>query len=409
MTIYVGESDSWRGRSLYMSILETLRKSGLAGATVVRGSAGFGAHSRIHPWQIERLSSDLPIMIAVVDSPENIDKALALVKPMVKEGLIVVEDIEIVKYTHRDLQPLPADIPVSAVMTRDVTTVTPETAVKRVIELLLGQLFKAVPVVDEAQHVVGIITEDDLLRKAGMPARLAIAGRLEREDLRNFLAQVREEKIAQHIMTPSVTTVHEDEALGHVAQQMLQQDQKRFPVVDARDRLVGMVSRLDVLRAVAGNGRGEQEHAVAPRQGQTLGELMTPIVPTVYINDDLVDALQQMLKTNSTYVVVLDEQQRAAGVITESDLVARVAPVMRHSILHAIADRVMGTGLMRGHALARDVMSEQVLSASRETTVPEAITLMLRDGRKRIVIVDDAGHPVGMIDRQTLLAASLGL
>ena len=81
---------------------------------------------------------------------------------------------------------------------------------------------------------------------------------------------------------------------------------------------------------------------------------------------------------------------------------------MRRSMLHAIADRVMGTGLMRGHALARDIMSGHVLSAPSETSVPEAIALMLREGRKRIVVVDNVGHPIGVVGRQTLLAASLG-
>lgn len=410
LVIYVGESDTWRGRSLYMSILETLRKGGIAGATVMRGHAGFGAHSLIHTWRIERLSMDLPMVITVIDSPENIDKALSLVKPMVREGLITVEDVEIVKYTHRYLQPLPADRPVSTIMTRNVTTVTPDTPVRQVIELLLGQLFKAVPVVDDRQHVIGIITEEDLLEKVEMPARLTVAGRLEQADLREFLAQIRHEKTAQHIMSQPVITVGDNDALGHVAQQMVEHNFTRFPVVDAEKRLVGMVSRLDILRAVAGDGVGEpeQEHAPAPNPGQMLGEIMTPGVPSVYINDDLVDVLQQMLKTNIRYVVVLDEQQRAAGVITEGDLVARVAPVMRRNILRAIAERVMGTGLMRGHALARDIMSEHVLTAPQETNVPDAIALMLQQGRKRIVVVDDAAHPIGIVDRQTLLAATLG-
>ncbi|HML20961.1 MAG TPA: DUF190 domain-containing protein [Aggregatilinea sp.] len=408
LVIYVGESDTWRGRSLYMSILETLRKGGIAGATVMRGHAGFGAHSLIHTWRIERLSMDLPMVITVVDSPENIDKALALVKPMVREGLITVEDVVIVKYTHRYLQPLPADRLVSAIMTRNVTTVTPDTPARQVIELFLGQLFKAVPVVDDERHIIGIITEEDLLEKVEMPAHLAVVGRLEQEDLQEFLAQIRHEKTARHIMTQPVSTVNEDDALGHVAQQMVERNFTRFPVVDAEKRLVGMVSRLDILRAVAGNGAGEQEQAPAPKPGRTLGEIMTPGVPSVYINDDLVDVLQQMLKTNIRYVVVLDEQQRAAGVITEGDLVARVAPVMRRNMLRAITERVMGTGLMRGHALARDIMSERVLTALQETSVLDAIALMLREGRKRIVVVDDAGHPIGIVDRQTLLAASLG-
>ncbi|MBI5960466.1 MAG: DUF190 domain-containing protein [Chloroflexi bacterium] len=408
LVIYVGESDSWRGRSLYLSILETLRKSGMAGATVTRGQAGFGAHSRIHTWQVERFSMDLPMVITVVDTLENIEKALDVVKPMVREGLITLEDVEIVKYTHRYLQPLPADRPVSDIMTREITAVAPDTPAVQVVELLLGKLFKAVPVIDDRQRVVGMITEDDLAERAGMPARLTVAGRLETDDLREFLAQVSHEKTARDIMTQPVYTVQDHAALGHVVQQMVERDLTRFPVVDAEGKLVGMVSRLDMLRAVAGNSGGEQELAPAPKPGQTLGEIMTPVVPSVTINDDLVDVLQQMLKTNIRYVVVLDEQQRAAGVITEGDLVARVAPVVRRRLLRAITNRVMGTGLMRGYALARDIMSEHVLSAPQETGIPEAIALMLREGRKRIVVVDDVQHPIGIVDRQTLLAASLG-
>lgn len=408
LVIYVGESDSWRGRSLYMSILETLRKSGMAGATVMQGHAGFGAHSRIHTWQIERFSLDLPMVITVVDTAENIARALEIIKPMVREGLITLEDVEIIKYTHRYLQPLPADRPVSEIMTRDIVTVSPDTPAVQVVELLLEKLFKAVPVVDEGRHVVGIITEDDLAERAGMPARLAVAGRLETDDLREFLSQVSREKTARDIMTQPVATLRDHEALGYVVQQMIERDLTRFPVVDAENRLVGMVSRVDMLRAAAGSSGGEQEQVPAPKPGRTLGEIMTPGFPAVYVNDDLVDVLQQMLKTNIRYVVVLDEQQRAAGVITEGDLVARVAPVMRRSILRAVADRVMGTGLLRGHALARDIMSEHVLSAPQETSVPDAIALMLREGRKRVVVVDNDGHPLGIVDRQTLLAASLG-
>lgn len=122
LSIYLGESDTWQGHLLYMGILETLRKAGLAGATVTRGLAGFGAHSRIRSSNIEVLSTDMPIIITVIESPENIQKALTLVGPMVREGLITLEDVEILKYTHRYLNPLPADLPVSQIMTREVTT-----------------------------------------------------------------------------------------------------------------------------------------------------------------------------------------------------------------------------------------------------------------------------------------------
>lgn len=410
LMIYLGESDSWRGRSLYMSILETLRKSGIAGATVTRAVAGFGAHSRIRTNTIEVLSTDLPIIISVIDTPENIERTLGLVAPMVREGLITREDVDIIKYTHRYLQPLPADRPVSEIMTRDVMTVTPDTSARQVVELLLGKLFKAVPVIDDERRVVGIISDGDLLRKAGMPVRMAVGERLEASDLREFVDQVSREKDARTIMTSPVITVKEDEALGYVVQKLLTHGLKRMPVVNAKEKLVGIVSRLDILRAVAGHGQGEQERSPQPHPGYTVGELMSTDIPVVHVNDDLADVLLKILNTNVKRVIVLDEQEKPVGIITDGDLVARVSPGIRHNVLGVLAARIMRkTDINRGYATARELMSEQVLLASKDTPIIEAVNLMMQAGRKRLVIVDENAHPVGIIDRQTLLAASLDI
>jgi CBS domain-containing protein len=408
LIVYIGESDSWRGRSLYMSILETLRTNGIAGATVTRGLAGFGAHSRIRTSTIELFSTDLPVMITIVDTPENIDKAQALVTPMVREGLITLEDVQIVKYTHRYLHPLPSDLPIAEIMTREVTTVTPNAPARQVIELLLGKLFKALPVIDENRRVVGIVTDGDLLRKAGMPVRLAVGERLEADDLRAFFAQVRQEKTAREIMTAPAHTAQANDSLGSVVQEMLQRGLKRLPVVDSEGKLVGMLSRLDILRAAAGSGAGQQERSPVPRAGKTVAELMSTDVPLVHTGDDLVDVLQPMLKADIKRVVVVDDQNHPVGIITDGDVVARVSPVMRRNVLQSFAARVLGTDVSRGRATARELMSEHVLSAPRETTVSEAISLMLREGRKRLVVVDADGHPIGIVDRQTLMAATLG-
>ena len=406
LVIYLGESDTWRGRSLYMSILETLREAGIAGGTVTRALAGFGAHSRIRTQTIEVLSTDLPIVVTVIDTPEQIARALDLVSPMVREGLITLEEVRIVKYTHRYLQPLPAERPVADVMTRQITTVKPETPAREVVELLLGRLFKAVPVVDDAGQVVGIITGGDLLRKAGLPARLAVGERLEADDLRAFVASISAQETAQAIMSAPVVTARGDEALGHVVQRLLEHSLKRMPVVDQAGRLIGMISRFDVLRAVSGEASGAQETAPAPHPGQTLAQIMSARLLTVHINDDLADVLRQMIEANETHVIVLDEQDHPIGVITDGDLVARVNPAARRSVLQALAARV--TGVDRGQATARDLMSQEVLTAAPDTTVVDAISRLLREKRKRLVIVDAQNHAVGIVDRQTLMAASLG-
>jgi PII-like signaling protein len=99
MCIYISESDRWHGKALYMAILEALRAHGLAGATVLRGLSGFGAHSHLHTTALEALSMDLPIVIEVVDAPEKITTAVELVNPMVQQGLITLENIQVIKKT----------------------------------------------------------------------------------------------------------------------------------------------------------------------------------------------------------------------------------------------------------------------------------------------------------------------
>ena len=100
LRIFIGESDRWEGRPLYEAIVRKAREEGLAGATVLRGLAGFGAHSRIHTASVLRLSQDLPIIIEIVDSPERIQRILPALDRMVDEGMITLEKATIVSYRH---------------------------------------------------------------------------------------------------------------------------------------------------------------------------------------------------------------------------------------------------------------------------------------------------------------------
>lgn len=98
LRIFIGESDTWHGRPLYEAIVLRLREEGLAGATVFRGIEGFGAHSRLHTARILRLSEDLPLLIEVVDNGEAIERVLPILDEMVSEGLVTMENVEIVAY-----------------------------------------------------------------------------------------------------------------------------------------------------------------------------------------------------------------------------------------------------------------------------------------------------------------------
>ena len=105
MRIFIGEDDKWRGKPLHDAIVESLRANDIAGATVYRGICGYGAHRRFHKGKRLSLSSDLPVMLSVVDEETKIRAYLPVLDQMVREGLVVVSDVEVIKYTHR-LPPL---------------------------------------------------------------------------------------------------------------------------------------------------------------------------------------------------------------------------------------------------------------------------------------------------------------
>ena len=96
--IYIGESDHWEGRPLHEAIVQKLRASGVAGATVLRGIEGYGRAARVHTAHILRLSDDLPILIEVVDREDRLRAVLPEIDAMVDGGLITLEHVEVIAY-----------------------------------------------------------------------------------------------------------------------------------------------------------------------------------------------------------------------------------------------------------------------------------------------------------------------
>ncbi len=100
LKIFIGETDRHKGKPLYEQIVLKARELNLAGATVIRGVMGFGANSRIHTAKVLRLSEDLPVVIEIVDTEENLKRIWPFLDEAVQEGLITVEKTRVIKYTH---------------------------------------------------------------------------------------------------------------------------------------------------------------------------------------------------------------------------------------------------------------------------------------------------------------------
>ncbi len=98
LRIFIGELDKWHHMPLYESIVLRARELGLAGATVLRGPMGYGAHSRLHTAKILRLSEDLPVVIEIVDKDEKIQAFLPELDKMVPDGLVTLEKVRVIMY-----------------------------------------------------------------------------------------------------------------------------------------------------------------------------------------------------------------------------------------------------------------------------------------------------------------------
>ncbi len=101
LRIYIGESDTWKGENLYAAIVQKAKEMKLAGATVFRGIMGFGANSHIHSTKILRLSEDLPVLIEIVDTEENIEKFMPFIEEVVNQGMVTQEKINVKLYRSR--------------------------------------------------------------------------------------------------------------------------------------------------------------------------------------------------------------------------------------------------------------------------------------------------------------------
>ncbi|HRZ86313.1 MAG TPA: DUF190 domain-containing protein [bacterium] len=98
LRIFVGEADKWQGKPLYEEIVLLARKEKMAGATAVKGFMGFGRKSRMHTAKLLELSEDLPVIIEIVDSEENVSRFITLLDGMIKEGLVTLEKANVIMY-----------------------------------------------------------------------------------------------------------------------------------------------------------------------------------------------------------------------------------------------------------------------------------------------------------------------
>jgi CBS-domain-containing membrane protein len=328
---------------------------------------------------------------------------------MVTEGLIIVQEVEVISYTQRHLRELPVATSVQDVMSREVHRVYTATPLVEAVALLLDKTYRALPVVDENGRVVGILTEGDLLDKVKW-LTLSAQRELTEVEMAGELQRLRHTGQTVHeVMTPNPITVVRDTTISQVVNLMIDHHVKRLPVVDQQGGLLGMVSRVDVLRALAQPPVAELPRpSMPPGHHLQVGEIMLTQVPTVRSSDSLAEIVGLLVSSAQRRVVVVDQQREVVGIITDGDLIKRATAAERTGIIQSLTRRLplsQAESFHMNHRTAAEVMTSQVVTVTPETTLLEALRLLLTHRIKRLPVVDEAGRLVGLIGRGQILQA----
>uniref|UniRef100_UPI002620AE7E DUF190 domain-containing protein n=2 Tax=Chloroflexus TaxID=1107 RepID=UPI002620AE7E len=410
--IYIDEGDSMQGRAIASRIVDVLRAAGAPGVTVLRGVGGYGTHGVFHSDLLVDIPSRLPLVITCIDRSDRLQRLMPKLGEIVQEGLIVLSPVQVVKVGRRAGGVLPTHLTVADVMNHDVVSVTPDTPVAELVRLLLERGLRAMPVVDDHRKVIGIVTDADLLQRGVSQLPLHLQQLLPGEERAAQLAAMatRPER-ASDVMTPNPTTILATAKLAQAALLMTEHDHKRLPVVDNDGRLVGMLSRSDLLQTVANNFAISAEALPGAGQGpaRTVGEVMVREVPTVSPDTPLIETLDRILSTPRRRAVVVDADRHVVGIISDGDILRRAMRPTTPGLLQRFAIWIGGGArppeleLALKNQVAASVMSSPVITVTPDTPVSAAVELMIARRIKRLPVVDADHRLVGMVGRAALL------
>jgi CBS domain-containing protein len=401
--VFLGESEQEGRRPRYQALLEYLRREGAAGATVTRGIAGFGANSRIKTSTILRLSLDLPVILTWIDAPERVERLLPGLRDLSGSGVITVEEVGIAGYGGRRLEQLRFDLPVRDVMRRDVVSVRDDASIRDAIESLLGREFRALPVVANDGRLVGIVANSDLLA-AGLTVRLELLSAMAPDARDAAMAQL-PPRLVRDVMRRDPSTLRPDDTLAKATRRMSEQRRKRLPVVDDAGRLVGILSRADVLHAVAESFPVLAEDAPAHPGARTAGDVMRADAPVVSTDASLHEVVDAVASTRLNRVVVVDDERRVVGVLSDADVLRSAEPAARSGVVGAL---MRAGDAASGASTAGDLVQGDAPVVTASTSLAETARAMVSQGRKVLPVVDDARRLLGIVDRADLLHAASG-
>mgnify|MGYP001332726533 CR=1 FL=1 len=293
---------------------------------------------------------------------------------------------------------------VSDVMIRHVTSVSPDTPIRSVLDHLFRRRVKALPVVDAERRVVGIVTGGDLLERGALGLRLALESSLSAGELAAQFERLASSGLtAQNVMTRSPHTIGAEAPLEAAIHLLVTCGVKRLPVVEDGNRLAGIISRADILRAIAA-GPSSASEAPIIGHGAAVSDVMTRDVVTVGLDAPAEEVLTAVLGSPFRRVVVVDDERHVLGTISDRRLLAHADAQSRPGLLARLAGLTSPSSHASHEPLtAAALMAGAVFTIPATASLEEAARQFTARRVKRLVVVDDDQRLAGIVDRRAFL------
>ncbi|MFY9941175.1 MAG: DUF190 domain-containing protein [Desulfobacterales bacterium] len=416
--IFTSEAARCHKKPLVDAVIQYIRELKIAARCIVtRGIAGCYESGEVATSRLEVLSFNQPVRIYIVVPAAEADRVLDGLNGMVGEGIIALRDLNVLSYRAPNTF-FPRQLKVRDVMTPGPQRVASSAALNDVVRVLLSSVFTGLPVVDDENRPIGVITQGDLITRGGLPLRLSLLAASDENRREAVLAPLASRQ-AGAVMTAPAVTIVDDRPLAEAVEQMLDKGVKRLPVVDRAGRLAGMLSRIDIFRTVmreAPDWKAFQAQKIEVPHLKRVGDILRRDTQTVSPDTPLDEVIRVIDHTDIQRVVVIDDQGKLLGLISDGDLLHFFKPE-QEGIWHLLAkikhpfqqDACRGDlqrCLLETNAAA--VMTTDLVTVREETLIEEAIGLMVEKALKRLPVVDAAGRFKGMVSRDSLLRTGFG-
>jgi CBS domain-containing protein len=318
--IYTSEDMHWKNKPLHLAIIEMVRNQKAAARCIVtRGMEGCYENGEIASSRFEVWSLRMPLKIEIILPETELAPILSHLKEMVTDGVVTVRESNCI--SHRSEKHLiPRNLIVKDVMSGEPIAAKPDSSISDIIRLFISKGFNSIPIVNEENKPIGIITETDLIKKANLPIRLGLLSHF--EDKINDLLSNYGKLTAQEIMSTPLHSISEDEYLAKAVDMLLKYNIKRLPVVAKNGFLNGILTIYDIFQTVSEHvpdTRNIQKH-IDLANVKVVEDVVITECPKV-LSDTAIEEVLKIIDGSPLHsVAVVNSTGKLLGLIFDHDL-----------------------------------------------------------------------------------------